>query len=170
METVDTDTSANECRTKRSCHRHHCYRSMCIAAAIVVVACLVPSLSSAKQDIDFDAVDSLWFKDATIVAVPKNTTGYNNTVPLLRIHGLKAIDAEDHIRVKPTFSRSDCVNDEHDLQIVNDMFAPTIDPSVDLLVAVNNFEFGQLPAAFLCIKSKYDADFQPMGANSTFTR
>lgn len=168
METVDTDTSANECRTKHS-NQHHC-RLIFIATAIIVVACLVPSQSFAKESIDFDAVDLIWFKDAAVAAVPRNTSGYNNTVPLLKIHGLKAIDADDQLRIKPTFSSDDCANDESDMQIVNDIFPSTIDPSVDLLVALNNFQFGRRTEAFLCIKSQYDADFQPMGANSTFTR
>lgn len=172
METLEADNSANESRTKHSITIGY----KCLSTVLIIaIAILVPL--NAAESIDFDNVDRLWFNEAVIYPIPVNQTGFNNTVPLLKIHGLKAIDADDEIRVKPTFSTSDCMNTEADLQIVNSIFEPSSTAatanekhsSSDLFVALNNFDFGPNVNAYLCIKSRYENDFQHMGANSKFS-
>lgn len=166
METLDADTSANESRTKR----YIAHKCKFLSIAIIAIAIIVVPLNAADS-IDFDNADTLWFKEAIITPVPINQTGYNNTVPLIKIQNLKAIDADDQIRVKPTFSDADCANDEPDLQIVNSIFEPPTGThsNGDLIVALNNFEYKLNVNVYLCIKSKYEKDFQHMGANSKFS-
>lgn len=164
METVDTESSANECRTK------HSQASKCSFLAIIFIAITSLLPINAKGTIDFDNVDTLWFKNAIVDPIATNQSGYNNSVPLLKIHGFRGIDADDGMRVRPTFSKSDCNNNEVDLQIVNDIFASAINRSTDLMVALNNFDFGKNTNAYLCIKNRYDDYFQHMGANSKFSK
>lgn len=164
MEIVDTESSANECRTK------HSQASKCSYLVIIFIAIASLLPINAKATVDFDNVDTLWFKDAIVDPIATNQSGYNNTVPLIKLHGFKGIDADDGIRVRPTFSKSDCNNNEGDLQIVNDIFASAINRSTDLLLALNNLDFGKNANAYLCIKNKYDDYFQHMGANSKFSK
>lgn len=165
MDTLDTDGSANESRTKRSISR----KCKFVFKVLIAIALIVPS--NAAESIDFDNADTSWFTDATVYSVPANQTGYNNTVPLLKIHGLKAIDADDEIRVKPTFSTTDCQNNKPELKIVNNIYAASqgSGSNSDVIVALKHFDFGPNVNAYLCIKSKYENDFQHMGANSKFS-
>lgn len=167
MEFLYSKNDAIEIRTKHIVNK---FKSLSIVVFIVLSIIILPSNAS-QSPIDFDDVESSLWKNATVTLLPTIRNSNSNTVPLLKIQGLTAFDTEDDIILKPTFSETDCTGDESDLQIVNDVFFVNgIAQTNDLIVALNNFDFKQHKAAYLCIKTKYDSYFLHMGIKSKFTK
>lgn len=168
MEFVYSKNDAIEIRTKHIVNK---FKSLSIVVFIVLSIIILPSNASHDIDFNFDDVESSLWKNATVTLLPTNKNSNSNAVPLLEIQGLTAFDTEDDIRLKPTFSETDCTGDESDLQIVNDVFLVNgISQTKDLIVALNNFDFKQHKAAYLCIKTKYESYFSHMGIKSKFTK
>lgn len=116
--------------------------------------------------IDFDDVETLWLKNIAVHVLPVGNA--HSSIPSLKITGLTLTDIEDGIQIKPTFSASSCSGNETELPIIDAAAPPSI--ISDLIVSLNNFHFKQHSAAYLCIKTKYDQNFQHMGNNSKFLK
>lgn len=130
---------------------------------------LVCVIQSSAVHIDFDDVEISWLKNVAVYAFPTNDAK-NQSIPLLKITGIASTDIEDGVQIKPTFSASDCFGNEMELQIVNATEASKNSISTDLIYSLLNFNFKQYPEAYLCIKTKYDQQFQHMGQHSKFSK
>lgn len=157
---------ATEIRTKRMTN---------ISWATIVLLVFL-SKSSAEQSItyteqiDFDDVETSWLKNVAVQLLPSGI-GRDQSVPMLKLSGLAAVDIEDGVRIKPTLSPTNCMGNETDLQIVNDASSKnSINRTTDLIVSLNSFDFKRKPTAYLCIKTKYDHLFQHMGNKSKFLK
>lgn len=130
---------------------------------IVMLVCVV---QSSVCHIDFDDVETSWLENVAVQVLPNSNM---KSMPLLKLTGLASTDIEDGVQIKPTFSATDCIGNETELQIVN-----TVEPlqnriNTDLFFSLMNFNFKQYSAAYLCIKPKDDHNFQHMGLNSKFS-
>lgn len=157
---------ATEIRTKRITK---------ISWAIIVLLVFLSKTNAEQsitytEQIDFDDVETLWLKNVAVQLLPIGSVR-DQSVPMLKLTGLAAVDIEDGVRIKPTLSPTNCLGNETDLQIVND--APSknsIDRTNGLIVSLSNFDFKRQPTAYLCIKTKYDHLFQHMGTKSKFLK
>lgn len=168
MEILYSKNDAIEIRTK---HVMNKFNILSIVVFVVFIVLSIIILPTNASHIDFDDVESSLWKNAVVTLLPTSKNSNSNTVPLLKISGLTAFDAEDSIRLKPTFSETECEGDESDLQVINDIFLVNgIAQTSDLIVALNNFDFKHHTAAYLCIKTKYEPFFSHMGIKSKFTK
>lgn len=128
---------------------------------IFVCACTIVT-SEVGAHIDFDDIELAWLKNVTVNWLPVEKNQRQNC---LQIVGLPPMDNEDDLKIRPTFSAIDCVSNETNLQILNNI--PTADNrSTELIVSLGNFDFKHKPAAYLCIQTKYENFFQHMGIRS----
>lgn len=121
-----------------------------------------------RAHIDFEDIETLWLKDATVQQLPATKNQRRN---LLRISGLPTIDKDDDIQIMPTLSATQCNGNEPNLKIINELpIGISLNRTTELLVSLEDFHFRQHPAAYLCIKSKYEEFFQHMGIKSKFEK
>lgn len=118
--------------------------------------------------IDFDDAETSWLKNVAVYAVPISDI-QNQSTPLLKITGLASVDIEDGVHIKPTYSATDCIGNETELQIINAAESPN-SINTDLIISLLNFDSNQYTTAYLCIKTKYDHNFQHMGHKSKFSK
>lgn len=122
------------------------------------------TVTGIRGHIDFDDIESIWLKNVSVMRLP---VANDQRQILLKITGLPAIDSEDDIQIKPTFSATECIGNESNLQIINDLpSANTINRTIDLIIALGDFNFRSQTEAYLCIKTKYETFFQHMGIKS----
>lgn len=153
------DNDAKESRTKRITKF-----SWLTFALIIFVS------PSNAAHIDFDDVETSWLKNVAVQLLPVGSVR-NQSMPLLKITGLSSDDIEDGVYIKPTFSDTECLSNETDLQIINDSPSNnSLKRTIDLIVSLNNFDFKRQPTAYLCIKAKQDHRFQHMGSKSKFLK
>lgn len=128
---------------------------------IFVFACAIVT-SEVGAHIDFDDIELAWLKNVTVNWLPVEKNEQKNW---LQIVGLPPMDNEDDLKIRPTFSPTDCVSNETNLQILNSI--PTANNrSTELIVSLGNFDFKHKAAAYLCIQTKYETFFQHMGIRS----
>lgn len=128
---------------------------------IFVFACAIV-ISEVGAHIDFDDIELAWLKNVTVTWLP---AGKNQRQNWLQIVGLPPMENEDDLKIRPTFSSTDCVSNETNLQILNSI--PTANNrSTELIVSMGDFDFKRRPAAYLCIQTKYETFFQHMGNRS----
>lgn len=154
-------SDAIECRTKR------------ISSKIIwVIFALVYFIAQSNAEhIDFDDVETEWLENVGVYLLPPSSVR-NQTMPLLKVTGLATDDIDDGVRIKATLSSTNCLGNETDLPIINEApFKDSINPNItDLIVSLGEFNFKRQSAAYLCIKTKYDALFQHIGAKSKFPK
>lgn len=160
MEFSDSENDAIECRTKRISKI-----SWAIGALVFFIA------QSNAVHIDFDDVETSWLKNVAVHLLPVNSVR-NQTIPLLKVTGLAAEDIEDGVRIKATLSPTNCLGNATDLEIINETVEKNAANSntTDLFVSLANFNFKRQPAAYLCIRTKYDHLFQHMGVKTKFPK
>lgn len=115
--------------------------------------------------INFDDVETSWLKNVAVHVFPIGNV--RSSVPSLKITGLASSDLEDGFQIKPTFSTSQCIGNETELQIIDTTFSSV---NAELIVSFKNFNFKQHLEAYLCIKTKDDDRFLHMGPNSKFRK
>lgn len=118
----------------------------------------IVSVHASEMHIDFDDVETSWLKNVAVHAFPVA----NAHSSILQITGLATTDIEDGIEIKPTYSANDCFGNETELPI------SSFNSSV--IVSLKDFHFKQHSEAYLCIKTKYDQNFQHMGLKSKFSK
>lgn len=151
---MDVIHSKNEIRTKRA---------KCLWTTFIL---LIVLMQASATHIDFDDVETSWLKNVVVNVFQIDNV--HSSILSLKITGLALIDIQDGVHIKPTFSTSDCIGNETELQIIHNA-APSSSDS-DLIVSLNNFHFEQRSEAYLCIKTKYDHSFLHMGLNSKFSK
>lgn len=151
---MDIIHSKNEIRTKRA-------KRLCTTFILLIVL-----VQASATHIDFDDVETSWLKNVVVHVFQIDNV--HSSIQSLKITGLALIDIQDGVHIKPTFSTSDCIGNETELQIIHNA-APSSTNS-DLIVSLNNFHFKQRPEAYLCIRTKYDHSFQHMGLKSKFSK
>lgn len=133
--------------------------------SVIVFVCIK---HSSAVHIDFDDVETSWLKNIAVYALPVSDIE-NQSIPLLKITGISPADIEDGVHIRPTFSATDCIGNDTDLQIVNATESSN-NIKTDLFISLLNFDFKQYASAYLCIKTKYDHHFQHMGHKSKFSK
>lgn len=162
MEFSDSGNNAMKSRTKRI--------TKCSWVKFVLLFLLAQLNQSNSGHIGFDDIETLWLKNVAVQLLPQSIV-QNRTMPLLKVTGMATVDIEDGVRIKGTLSPTHCLGNETDLQIINDTPPNNnIQRTTDLDVSLDNFNFKQQPAAYLCIKTKNDDHFQHMGAKSKFSK
>lgn len=151
---MDIFHSKNEIRTKRTKH---------MWTTFILLIVLV---HASATHIDFDDVETSWLKNAVVHVFQVDNV--HSSILSLKITGLALIDIQDGVQIKPTYSASNCIGNETELQIIHNA-APSSTNS-DLIVSLNKFQFTQRSEAYLCIKTKYDHSFQHMGLKSKFSK
>lgn len=144
----------NEIRTKRTKRMW----TTCILLIVLVHA--------SATHIDFDDVETSWLKNVVVNVFQVDNV--HSSLLSLKITGLALIDIQDGVQIKPTYSASNCVGNETELEIIHNDTSSSTDS--DLIVLMNNFQFTQSSEAYLCIKTKYDHSFQHMGIKSKFSK
>lgn len=118
--------------------------------------------------IDFDDAETSWLKNIAVRLLP--VSGGQKQI-MLKLTGLVTADIEDGVRIKPTFSDSNCAGNESDLPIINDApWKNNINRTSDFIVSLADFDSKQNKVAYLCIKTKLDYIFQHMGPKSEFQK
>lgn len=162
MEFSDSENNAKKSRTKRI--------TKCSWVKFVLLFLLTQLNQSNAGHIDSDDFETLWLKNVDVQLLPHSIV-QNRTMPLLKVTGIATADIEDGVRIKGTLSPTSCLGNETDLQIINDTPSNNnIHLTTDLDVSLDNFNFEQQPAAYLCIKTTNDDHFQHMGARSKFSK
>lgn len=130
------------------------------------VVLLIVLVHASATHIDFDDVETSWLKNVVVNVFEVDNV--HSSILSLKITGLALIDIQDGVQIKPTFSASNCIGNETELQVIHN--AAPASTNSDLIVLLNNFQFTQRPEAYLCIKTKYDHSFQHMGLKSKFSK
>lgn len=155
---MDIFHSKNEIRTKRT-------KRMWTTLILLIIL-----VHASATHIDFDDVETSWLKNVVVQVFQVDNV--HSSILSLKITGLALIDIQDGVQIKPTYSASNCIGNETELQIIH-IGAPHGASSAinsDLIVSLNNFQFAQRSEAYLCIKTKYDHSFQHMGLKSKFSK
>lgn len=127
---------------------------------------LIVLVQASASHIDFDDVETSWLKNVVVHVFQVDNV--HSSIQSLKITGLALTDIQDGVHIKPTFSTSDCIGNETELQIIHN--AVPSSTNSDLIVSLNNFHFKQRSKAYLCIKTNYDHSFQHMGLKSKFSK
>lgn len=149
---MDIFHSKHEIRTKRT-------KRMWTTLILLIVL-----VHASASHIDFDDVETSWLKN--VVADVFQVDNVHSSILSLKITGLNSADIQDGVQIKPTYSASNCIGNETELQVIHNASST----NADLIVSLNNFQFAQRSEAYLCIKTKYDHTFQHMGLKSKFTK
>ena len=153
-----SENDAIECRTKR------------ISKFYWAIFALVFFITQSNAGhIDFDDAETLWLKNVAVNLLPANSVR-NQTLPVLKVTGLATTDIEDGVRIKATLSQANCMGNESDLQIISQPRNNSDFNTTDLILSLDHFDFKRQPAAYLCIKTKYDHGFQHMGTKTKFPK